>query len=148
MIIGPAFYGKHSFWSNFPDDTRRCDNFGFRLSFGRDVGQRRSNVVTPTKIRRSYEVVFSTSIFWSDTNVVVTLCFSSRFSDKNLTVYQRHYDCVFPKLCKLSFNSSFWSTELILYAFMQSVHSICYIFENLLFVTWTEKGIFDLAWFT
>ena len=29
-----------------PAGTRRCDNVGFWLSFGRDVGQRRSNVTT------------------------------------------------------------------------------------------------------
>ena len=64
--------------------------------------------VAPTKLYRCYNVVFSTSIFWPDTNVVATSCFWRHFSDKNLTVYQRHYDSLFPKLCKWSFNSSFW----------------------------------------
>ena len=54
-----------------------------------------SNVVAPTKIRHCYNVVFSTSIFRSDTNVVATLCFWDRFFDENLTTYQCHYDSFF-----------------------------------------------------
>ena len=32
--------------------TRRCDNVGFWLAFGRDIGQRQSNVVTALSFRR------------------------------------------------------------------------------------------------
>ena len=39
-----------------PAGTRICHNVGFWLSFGRDVGQRRSNVVTKLSFRRrSYD---------------------------------------------------------------------------------------------
>ena len=99
-----------------PAGTRRCYNVGIWLSFGRNVGQRRSNVVATLsfrrhfsdQIKRCYNVVFSTSNFRPDTNVIATSSFWRHFSDKNLTVYQRHYDSLFPKLCKWSFNSSFW----------------------------------------
>ena len=47
-----------------PAGTRRCSDAGFWLSFGRDVGQHRSNVVT-------------------------TLSFRRRCSDQNLTFLQR-----------------------------------------------------------
>ena len=94
----------HSFF--FPAGTRRCDNVGFWLSFGRDVRQRQSNVVKTLSFRRCCSD--QNLMFRPATNVVATSCFWRHFSDKNLTVYQRHYDSLFPKLCKLSFNSSFW----------------------------------------
>ena len=50
--------------------TRRCDNVGFWLPFGRDVGQRRSNVVT-------------------------TLPFRRPCSDQNLTLQRRVFDVDF-----------------------------------------------------
>ena len=103
-----------------------------------------SDVVALTKIWRCYNVVFSTSIFRPDTKVVVTSCFCGHFSDKNLTVYERHYDSLFQKLCKWSFNSSSWYTELILYALMQRIHSVCYILKNLWFAAWAEERYF---WF-
>ena len=96
-----------------------CQKWSFRnwlLSFRRDVGQRRSSVATTMCFRCScsdqsltlLHVVFSTSIFRPDTKVVVTTRFWRSFSDENLTLYQRHYDSLFPMSCKLSFNSSFW----------------------------------------
>ena len=51
-------------WSTNPAGTRHCDNVSFCLSFGRDVGQNQSNVVT-------------------------TLSFRRRCSDQNLTLLQR-----------------------------------------------------------
>ena len=59
-------------FSNSPAGTRRCDNAGFLLSFGRDVGQRRSNVVTTLSFQKS--------------NVVAMLCFRRRFSEQILTL--------------------------------------------------------------
>ena len=59
-------------------------------------------VVALTKIRRCYKVVFSTSIFQPDDNVVATSCFWLYFSDENLTVYQRHYEFS-PKVMQIVF---------------------------------------------
>ena len=67
-----------------------------------------SDVAAPAKIWRCYNIVFSTSIFQPDTNVVATSCFWRHFSDKILMVYQRHYDSLLPKSCKWYFNYSFW----------------------------------------
>ena len=60
---------------NLPAGTRLCENVGFwLLLFGRDVGQRRSNVVFPTSLLRP------------KSNIVTALCFRRRFSDQILTL--------------------------------------------------------------
>ena len=59
-------------------------------------------VVTLTIIRVCYNVLFSTSIFRPHTYVVATSCFRLRFSDENLTVYQRHYEFS-PKVIQIVF---------------------------------------------
>ena len=68
--------------------------------------------------------------------------------DENLTVYQYHYNSLFPKICKVSWNFIFSKREFILSASMQSFCSIWKIFESLQLVARKEKVIFDLVWFT
>ena len=67
-----------SFDPNNPVGTRRCNNVGFRLFFGRDVKKRSHNVVATLLLRLK-------------TNVVATLCFRRRISDLVLTL-QQHRD--------------------------------------------------------
>ena len=86
-----------------------CDNVGFCLPFGRDVGQHQSNTVTMWSFRHhcsDQNLTLLRLVF--DVNFRLDTCFLHHFSDKSLTVYQRYYDSLFPKLCKWSFNFSFW----------------------------------------
>ena len=86
--------------------------------------------------------MFSTLVFQPGINVAATSWFWCRFPDKNLTVFQHHYNFLFPKICNIA---------LQFYFLMEKNYSACvnakrsltwWIFENLQLVVWTEKRNF------
>ena len=118
----------------FPAGTR-CNNVRFWLYFDRDV-------VTTTKNQRCNNIVFSMSVFRPCINVTETSWFWCRFPDKNLNVFQYHYNFLFPKICNIALQFHF---------LINKIYSVCvnakrslkwWIFENLQLVAWTEKKDF------
>ena len=86
--------------------------------------------------------MFSTLLFQPGINVAATSLFWCRFPDKNLKVFQYHYDFLFPKICNIALQIHF---------LINKIYSVCvnvkrslkwWIFENLQLVAWTEKRDF------
>ena len=55
--------------------------------------------------------MFSTSTFRPGINVAATLWFWCRFPDKNLNVFQYHYNFLFPKICNIALQFHFFDKQ-------------------------------------
>ena len=86
--------------------------------------------------------MFWTSVFRPGINVAAMSWFWFRFPDKNLNLFQYHYNFLFPKICNIALQFHF---------LINKIYSVCvnakrslkwWIFENLQLVAWTEKRDF------
>ena len=122
-------------WSQQTHDVVTTLGFGFIL-----VATSYNVVTTLCFWRLYYDQNLTTSAFWPGINVAATLW--SRFPDKNLKVFQHHYNFLLPKICNIALQFHF---------LINKIYSVCvnakrslkwWIFENLQLVAWTEKWDF------